>query len=433
MVKSSMMLYNIWDRVPTKKMFLFAIQMVLSVFVATVLIASICGVNVSAALIGAGVSTLIYGFCTNNLSPMFVSNSGAFVAPVIMALAAAGYTGVAVGGLTTCIIYCIFGYIFSRVPLGKLYKVMPTCIIGSITCVIGLTLMSFIPSYVQVNGESNQYGVIVALFTMFLVAICSHFAKGMFKILPLMLGTLGGYGLSILLTITGVCPLIDFSVFNNMKLFCMPEFAFTKFSPVAFATLVPIIIIYIAYTISAICECISDHAALGTIVEVDLFRVPGLSRIFVGEGMANLAGSCLGGLGQCSYGESCATIGFSRVASPKVTKCAAIMLALMGLFAPIQVFINSIPSCVFGGCAIILYGFIACSGIKMLSKVNLNEQKNVIITSAIISIGVSGIILGNQVLQFSGTALALLVGIVLNFVLKDKKTLKDILEESERE
>jgi len=414
------MIYNIGDKIPNKKLILFALQMVLSVFVASVLIASICGVNVSAALVGAGLSTLTYGLITHRQSPMFISNSGAFVAPVLMALTVAGYTGVAIGGLITCIVYCIFGFIFSRVPLSNIYKVMPVPIIGSITCVIGLTLMSFIPSYVQINGENNQWGVIVALVTMVSIAIFSHYAKGILKILPLMLGTLVGYGFSALLTINGVCDLIDFSVFNNIDFFCIPEFSFTKFESVKFATVIPVIIVYIAYSMSAICECISDHAALSSIIGVDLFRVPGLGKIFVGEGVANLVGSCVGGLGQCSYGESCATIGFSKVAARSVTTCAAIMLALMGFVAPIQIFIKSIPSCVFGGCAIILYGFIACSGIKMLKQVDLNEQKQLIIVSTILSIGISGIILGNNVVTFSGTALALIVGILLNIFLKNK-------------
>ena len=132
---------------------------------------------------------------------------------------------------------------------------------------------------------------------------------------------------------------------------------------------------YIAYTISAIMECLSDHAALSGIIGVDLYKEPGLSKIFIGEGLANLVGSCVGGLGICSYGEGVACVGFSKVASVKVTFVAAIILGLLGFIEPIQVFIASIPSCVFAGAAIILYGFIACSGIKMLQKTNLNEQK----------------------------------------------------------
>lgn len=415
------MIYGINDYPPIKKLVVFSLQMMLSVFVATTLIASICGVNVSAALVGAGLSTIIYGLVTSRKSPMFISNSGNYVGPVMLALAAAGYTGVAVGGFVSCIIYCIFGLIFTRISVDKIYNIFPASLIGSITAVIGLTLMSFIPTYVQIDCEASQWGIIIALITMFSVAIISHYAKGIGKLLPFLFGTLIGYGVSVILTLTNICPLIDFSVFKNIGIFCMPEFAFTKFTEVGFASSISIIVVYIAYTISAMMECLSDHAALSGIIGKDLYQEPGLGRIFIGEGIANLVGSTVGGLGQCSYGEGVACVGFSKVASRIVVDGAAVILALMGFIAPIQAFIASIPSCVFGGCAMILYGFIACSGVKMLQKVDLNENKNLVIVSVVLSLGVSGVVLGGSTISFSGTALALIVGVVLNLILKDKK------------
>ena len=327
------MIYNINERPPFGKLVVFSLQMMLSVFVATTLIASICGVNVSAALVGAGLSTIIYGLVTGRKSPMFISNSGAFVGPVMIALAAAGYAGVAIGGLVSCIVYCIFGLIFTRISVDKIYDIFPASLIGSITAVIGLTLMSFIPTYIQINGEASQWGIIIALITMFSVAIISHYAKGIGKLLPFLFGTLIGYGVSVILTLTNICPLIDFSVFKNIGIFCMPEFAFTKFTKVEFASLISIIVVYIAYTISAMMECLSDHAALGGIIGKDLYQEPGLGRIFIGEGVANLVGSTVGGLGQCSYGEGVACVGFSKVASRIVVDGAAVILALMGFLA----------------------------------------------------------------------------------------------------
>ena len=120
----------------------------LSVFVATTLIANICGVAVSGALVGAGLATIIYLIVTGFKSPMFISNSGAFVAPVMAALALGGYTAVAIGGLTTCLVYCIFGIIFTHIPVEKIYKVFPPALIGAVTVVIGINLMPFILSYV---------------------------------------------------------------------------------------------------------------------------------------------------------------------------------------------------------------------------------------------------------------------------------------------
>ena len=414
------MIYSINDRLPFGKLVSFSVQLMLSVFVATVLIANICGVAVSGALVGAGLSTICYLLITGFKSPMFISNSGAFVAPVMAALALGGYTAVAIGGLVTCVIYSLFGIIFTRIPVDKIYKVFPPALIGAVTVVIGVNLMPFILSYVQIAGVTSQWGIIVALITMLAIALISHYAKGMLKILPFLLGTLVGYVVAIILTVSGVYEIVDFSVFKNLKLFIVPDFAFLHWTSVQLSTILPVIIMYIAYTISAMMECLSDHAALGGIIGVDLYRNPGLGRIFIGEGFANLVGSVFGGLGECSYGEGVACVGFSKVASTFVTVGAAIILILLGFLAPVQAFIASIPSCVFAGAAIILYGFIACSGIKMLQKTDLNIQKNLIIVSSVLSLGISGLVVGGTTISFSATALALIVGIILNICLRDK-------------
>ena len=413
------MIYNINDRLPFGKLISFSIQLMLSVFVATVLIANICGVAVSGALVGAGLATITYLLITGFKSPMFISNSGAFVAPVMAAIGLGGYPAVAIGGLVTCIVYSIFGLIFTRIPVDKIYKVFPPALIGAVTVVIGVNLMPFILSYVQIAGVTSQWGVIVALITMLSIAFISHYAKGMMKILPFLLGTLIGYAVAIILTITGVYQIVDFSVFKGLTLFNIPDFAFLHWNGINLSTIIPVVIMYIAYTISAMMECLSDHAALGGIIGVDLYRNPGLGKIFMGEGFANLIGSIFGGLGECSYGEGVACVGFSKVASTTVTAGAAIILILLGFLAPVQAFIASIPSCVFAGAAIILYGFIACSGIKMLQKTDLNIQKNLIIVSSVLSLGISGLVLGGATISISATGLALVLGIILNLILKE--------------
>lgn len=411
------MIYNINDKIPFRKMLLFGLQLLLSVFVATVLIANICGVAVSGALVGASLGTLVYVLITQTQSPMFLSNSGAFVAPVIFALSVSGYGGVAIGGLTACLVYCIFGLIFSKVHYQTIYKIFPPSLIGAVTCVIGINLMGFIPTYV---GDATAWKLIVVFITTLTIALVSHYAKGLFRILPFLIGILMGYAVSAILTIFKIAPIIDFSLFNNVRFFSVPDFAFTHWGNVT--NIFSIAIMYVAYTISAMMECLSDHAALGGIIGVDLYKKAGLNKIFFGEGVANLVSACFGGLGSCSYGEGVACVGFSKVASTKVTITAAIMLGLLGFINPVQVFIASIPACVFGGAAIILYGFIACSGIKMLQKTDLNNQKNLIITSSVLSLGISGLVLGGTVFSLSGTALGLIVGVILNYILKEEKS-----------
>ena len=405
------MIYQVNERPPFGKMLLFSLQILLSVFTATALIAQICGVNLSGAFVGAGMATIVYSLFTRFKSPMFISNSGAFVAPVLAALAAGGYTAVAVGGLVSAIVYSLFGLIFSRISIDNLYKVMPKVLIGSVTVVIGINLMGFIPGYI---GDTGNLGVCIALITVLAIALSSHYLKGALSMFPFLIGTLVGYVVSI------PFGLVDFSKFNGIKFIGVPTLALSQWAPVSWKVLVPVIVVYIAFTVSAICECLSDHAALGGIIGKDLYQEPGLSRIFVGEGMANIATSCLGGLGACSYGEGVAAVGFSKCASVWTTITAALMMVLLGFLEPVQAFIASIPSCVIGGgTACVLYGFISSSGIKMLKQVDFNNQKNLIICSVVLSLGISGVVLGGETFSLSGTALALLAGVVLNLILKE--------------
>lgn len=406
------MIYNVNDKLPFNKLILFSLQIMLACFTATALIAQICGVPLSGAFVGAGMATIVYWLITRQQSPMFISNSGAFVAPVLAALAAGGYTAVAIGGLTACLVYVIFGLIFKKISINNLYKVMPKALIGSITVVIGINLMGFISGYI---GDTGNLGVCIALITVLAIALSSHYLKGMWSMFPFLIGTLIGYIVAI------PFGLVDFSKFANISLFTLPDFAFLHFTSVDFTTILPIIVMYIAFTISAICECLSDHAALGNIIGKDLYENPGISRIFIGEGAANLASSCLGGLGACSYGESVGTIGFSKCAASRVTFGAAILMILLGFIEPVQAFIASIPSCVIGGgTACVLYGFISSSGIKLLKDVDLNVSKNLILVSVVLSIGISGIVIGGNVFSLSGTALALVAGIILNLILKER-------------
>lgn len=406
------MIYNVHDKPPLGKTLLFALQLMLSCFTATALIAQICGVPLSGAFMGAGFATIVYGIVTRHESPMFISNSGAFVAPVLAALATGGYTAVAVGGLVAFLVYTIFGVAFKYISVDNLYKFMPKVLIGSVTVVIGINLMEFIPGYI---GDTGNLGVIIALITVLAIALSSHYFKGALSMFPFLIGTLVGYVVSI------PFGLVDFSKFEGISLFNIPDVAFTHWAAVPFKTLIPVIVVYIAFTISAICECLSDHAALGGIIGKDLYKEPGLTRIFIGEGVANLATSCFGGLGACSYGEGVGAVGFSKCASTLVTAVAAIMMMLLGFLEPVQAFIASIPSCVIGGgTACILYGFISSSGIRLLKGVDFDNQKNLIICSVVLALGISGVVLGGETFSLSGTALALVAGVILNLILKER-------------
>ena len=183
-----------------------------------------------------------------------------------------------------------------------------------------------------------------------------------------------------------------------------------------------VVVLFVPVSICALCEHYSDHMVMSNIIGHDLTENPGLHRTLVGDGTASVIGTIFGGQPNTSYGESTAMVGFSRVASVKVVSLAAIMMGILAFIQPVQVFILAVPNCVFGGCAMILYGYIACSGLKTLmkNKVDLENNKILIIVSVILTVGVSGAWLFSD--AFTGVSLAMVLGIILNLVLRSPKT-----------
>lgn len=417
--------YNITDKVLFPNILAYALQQMLAVFVATVLIANICQTPVDACLIGACVGTLIYQIITRFRSPMFISSCGATVSAVVGALAigdGSNYLAVFIGGIIIMVVYALFALFVKLRGIEVVSRVLPPVIIGPITMVIGLNLAKFIPTYVMVNGEHNNIGVIVAIATMIVVAASSHYFHGFWKTIPFLIGLLFGYCLSVILTVIKVAPLVDFSIFENMTFFNVPDFSFLHWgaNSVPWSDIGNIALLFIPVSICAICEHWADHCTLSNIIGTDLTAEPGLSRTLLGDGVASCIGTALCGLPNTSYGESIATTGFSRVASVRVISLAAAMLGVLAFVSPVQLFIASIPSCVFGGCAMILYGYIAASGLKTLirSRVDLEDNRNLIIVCVILTVGVGGVWLFSE--SFAGVSLAMVLGVLLNFILKNR-------------
>nr|DAW56000.1 MAG TPA: uracil transporter [Caudoviricetes sp.] len=412
------MIYNLDDRMPLKHIFLYGVQELLAILVATLLIASICGVSVGAGLIGAGLSTLLYIVITKGNSNVYISNSGAFVAPVLFAFGTGGATAAIVGGITICIIYIAFGFIFGRLNIETMYKFLPKPLIGAVTILIGLSLIGYVPTYL---GESGGWGLVIALITAFIIALVMHYGKGKAKTLPFLIAVGVGYILSVILTITGVAPLVDFSVFKDVHLFQIPAFNFMALNSIDLTTFFSVVIMYMAYSISAICEVIADHQAMSVVIGDDLFERNGIKRIFIAMGCANALSGIVSGLGQTTYGEGTGCAAASKVANARVTAMTSILLVLMGFCGYIQALMVSIPSCVFAGASLILYPLISIAGFNMLinNQVDLSNAKNMLMVGLPISIGLGGIIIGGANFSLSSTALALIVGIILNLILKE--------------
>ena len=421
----SNMLYNINDKLPVKRLIVAALQQVVACFVATILIPQICGLPIAPAMLGACIGTLIYQLCTRGQSPMFISSSGAFVAAVIGGLAlgaAPNYTAVAIGGAIVCIVYCVIGAIINKCGTNWMNKVLPPVVIGPIVAVIGLNLATFIPTYFQINGEYSLLGVGLGMLTLAITALISHYGNGFIKNLPFLFSILIVYTFAAILTVCGV-PIIDFSVFNNVKLIQIPDFAFMHFATFDWTLLPQILMLFLPLSLVTIAEHTSDHKALSAVIGTDLTQNPGLGKTLIGDGIATAAGCVIGGLPNTSYGESVGTTGFSKICSRYVISLAAVIMGVAAFFGPLQAFLVSIPSSIFGGCAAVLYGYITLSGIRTIkdNNIDLNNNKNVTIIASVLTLGVSGAVCNFGIVSIGTTALAMLVGIILNLILKEKK------------
>ena len=423
---NSNLLYGIHDKPKTiKEWGLYALQQLLAVFVATVLIANICGTPISSCFLGGAIGTIVYQLITGFKSPMFISNSGATVSAVIGALALSAdnknYLMVAIGGLVIAIVYCVVAMVIKYKGIDTINKIFPPTIVGAVTIVIGANLATFIPTYVQISGAYSLRGVAVAVATMIVIAISSHYFKGFLKTIPFLIGLVFGYVVCLILDLCGV-NIIDWSVFEHIKWY--PDLAFLHWRSADFSwsNLGQTVLLFAPVAICALLEHYSDHKVLGNIIGTDLTKTPGLDKTLMGDGIASAIGTVVCGLPNTSYGESIATTGFSKVASVKVITLAAILMGILSFLGPLQAVIQSIPSCVFGGCAMILYGYIACSGLKTIirEKTDLENNKNLIVVSVILTTGIGGLALSFGTINIAGVALSMILGVVLNLILKDK-------------
>lgn len=428
-MKNNNLKYDIRD-CPKKwyEWILYPIQQVLSVLVATILIANICGTPISSCLVGACIGTLIYQIITKFRSPIFISSCGATVSAVCGALALGNgqnYLAVMIGGLVILVIYASFALFIKFKGIEKFNKLFPPVIVGAITMVIGLNLATFIPTYVHSGSETANWEILVALITMFTVALSSHYFKGFLKTIPFLIGIIVGYAVAGVITACGAARLIEFGTINSF--FQLPDFSFLHYSEneLTWSMVLQVIVLFLPVAICAILEHYSDHKTLSNIIGTDLTVEPGLHRTLLGDGVASALGTIICGLPNTSYGESIGTVGFSKVASVWILTIAAGLLGILGFIQPVQVFLNSIPSCVFGGCSMILYGYIAASGLKTLvnNKVDFEDNKNLIVVSVILTVGVGGAMIKiTDSFNLSGVAFAMLLGVILNLILKRKST-----------
>lgn len=427
----SELIYKINEKPHTaKEWIMYTIQFTFAVLTATVLIATICGTNIAAGMVAAGISTLVFLCITKFKAPVVISNSGATVSAVLGAIALShsvetNFLGVVLGGATIMIIYSLAACLIKKFGTGWLTKLIPPIISGTTIIVIGATLAGFIPTYAQVGGSYSLIGGAVAIFTMLVIVLCMHYGKGMVKTLPFLIGLLAGYVVSIILTLLGVAPLVNLAALDFNRIIAVPDFAFLhlNFATFDWSTLPQIILLFGLVSLAAMTEHIGDMMTASAASKSNLLEEPGLHRTLLGDGVGSFIGTLIGAQPNTTYSEYTSTVVVSKVASVYVTFTTACALILLGMFGPFNQFITSLPNCVFAGVSMVAYGMIAMAGLRTIidNHIDFTNNKNIAIFATMLACGVSGFSITAGSFNLSGIALAMVVGIILNLILKDSK------------
>lgn len=456
------LIYGVKDRPKWGQVILFALQQLLAILAATITVPIVVNLNnpeanmsISAALFGAGVGTLVYLLFTKFRSPVFLGSSFAFLNSMTAAFAGAatatlGYLGIILGALFAGLIYVIIAVVVKFAGVKWIDKVMPAVVIGPTVAIIGLSLAgSAIGQFAggvkdAVTGAyvMDVHGIlciVCGIVTLATTIVCSVYGKKLLKMIPFVIGILAGYVVAAIFTAFSYIPgaesmrIIDFGYYFNIKnIEWYPDFAFVKLFGGDFgdksaigAYIGTIAVAYIPVAFVTFAEHLADHKNISSIIESDLLKDPGLTRTLLGDGVGSVVGAVFGGCPNTTYGESVGCVAISGNASVitiLVTACMAVVSSFIG---PFVAFLSSIPQCVMGGVCVALYGFIAVSGLKMVQKVDLGDNRNLFTVSVILITGVGGMALQFGKVTVTAIATALILGILTNLLVNIKSKKKD--------
>ncbi len=453
--------YDIKDKPKFGQLIIFAFQQLLAILAATIAVPSIIGngMSQSAALFGAGVGTIVYLLFTKFSSPVFLGSSFAFIGSMFAAFAGAasaeaGMAGIILGAVFAGLVYVVIAIVVKVAGVKWINKIMPAVVIGPTVSIIGLSLagnaigdlttgkvMKEVTEQVIENGQiveqtsfvsaaSPYICLICGLVTLFTVMICSVFGKKMARLIPFILGILAGYIVAAVFTVIGIktnnasLQVIDFSVFSGMKIFAVPDFTFIKaakgLSAIDGKYIATVAVAYVPVAFVVFAEHIADHKNLSSVVNKDLLEEPGLHRTLLGDGIGSMAGAFFGGCPNTTYGESVGCVAITKNASVVTILTTAVMSIVISFFGPFVTFLSTIPNCVMGGVCITLYGFIAVSGLKMIQKVDLDQNKNLFVVAVVLICGIGGLTLSFGAVTLTEVACALILGIIANVILARK-------------
>ena len=452
------LVYDIGDKPKFGQMLVFAVQQLLAIMAATIAVPAIVGngMSASAALFGAGVGTIVYQLFTKFRSPVFLGSSFAFIGSMVAAFAGAtasvylGYLGLILGAVFAGLVYVVIAAIVKFVGVGWINKLMPAVVIGPTVAIIGLSLAGAAIKDVFSYGPQDSNGSFImsgfswvsfvcALVTFFVVVICSTYGKKMVKLIPFIIGILAGYAVGLVFTFIGystgndALKIIDFAPFEALvangvglsTFIDVPQFAFVNaikgMGDFKVSYLATIAVAYVPVAFVVFAEHIADHKNLSSIIDKDLLEEPGHHRTLLGDGVGSIAGAFFGGCPNTTYGESVGCVAITRNASVATITTTAVMAVLISFVSPFVAFLDSIPGCVMGGVCITLYGFIAVSGLKMIQKVDLEDNANLFTVSVILIAGIGGMAMKIGQVTVTSIAGALILGIITNIVLHSTK------------
>jgi uracil permease len=442
------LIYGIKDKPKFGKVILFAFQQLLAIMAATIAVPAIIGhgLSASAALFGAGVGTIVYLLFTKSSSPVFLGSSFAFIGSMFSAFAGAatlglseqaGYWGLIIGALMAGLVYVIIAIIVKFCGVEWINKLMPPVIIGPTVAIIGLSLSGNAVGDLMkssVEGGSTYIALICGLFTLAVTMLYSTYGKKVGRLIPFILGILGGYLLATLFAIIGILTdnsalivinygavkALDFSSLSGYL--ALPKFTFLLGSSAGLKAvsgkyLLTLFSAYVPVAFVVFAEHLADHKNLSTIVGTDLLKEPGLTRTLLGDGVGTMVSTFFGGCPNTTYGESIGCVAITRNASTiSIWGCAFICI-IFSMISPLVALLETIPSCVMGGVCVALYGFIAVSGFKMFQTVDLNKNKNLFVASVIFITGVGGMVVSFGAVEIRTVACALILGILTNLML----------------
>lgn len=422
-IKAKPLLFDVEEKPSFAKGLLLSFQHVFAMFGATVLVPILLGMPVSVALFASGIGTLIYQVATKAKVPVYLGSSFAYITAMQIAIqqmggdVSAAQTGVLISG----IVYVLVAIAIRFAGTNWIDKLLPPIVIGPMIMVIGLGLSSSAVANAGFVAEGDVRNIVVAVATFLITALVQTRAKGFFKIIPFLVGIVGGYIVAVLLGIVDFTPVIEAQWFELPALYLPFETSVFEsynlyFGPETWA-IVPIVLVTIS-------EHIGDHTVLGKVVGRNFLKDPGLNRTLIGDGVATAVSAFIGGPANTTYGENTGVIGLTRVASVSVIRNAAIIAIILAFLGKFTALISTIPNAVIGGMSILLYGIIASNGLKVMieEQIDFNQVRNLIIASAMLVIGLGGAVLDLGYLTFSGTSLSAIVGIILNLILPTEVT-----------